>query len=293
MKSRIFSLRQILFTAFLVITLQYECFSQEADSSIIRRPGMFIGFSLGPSQTNIIFTETSTVSGLLSGKKNSFTGSLDFGYLFSRYFGLSAGIGYNTYSTQLSLSTYQNTFDAVDSEDEAYELQVSGSGINEEQKISFLSVPVCLNIRLPFSKNIGFFLQPGINLMYPLSKNYKSSGIFTYKGYYPAYNVLLEDLPDYGFPSDLSIESEGKPELKTLSFNAIVSAGFDFLIQNKYQIGVAACYDRSLSGISNYPSYDKFQLTSDVNQINSLMGGSSNTTVEAISIKIVFRYYLK
>ncbi|MEI6049820.1 MAG: outer membrane beta-barrel protein [Bacteroidota bacterium] len=293
MKLRIIYFRQVLLTALIVIYSQHEVFSQDVDSSAFKRQGMFVGFSLAPSQSQIVNAIPLAVSDHISDKKYSFPGSVEFGYFFSKFFGLSSGIGFNSYGTQLTLDTYQNKYNALDSENESYERRVSGSGIKEEQNIGFLSVPICINIRLHFSKTIGFFLQPGVTLLIPLSKSYKSSGTFTYKGYYSSYNVLLEDIPAYGFPSNVSSEFEGKLELKQLNFNAVVSAGFDFFIQKKIQIAIAACYDKSLSGISKYSSTDDFQLSSDVNQINSLMGGSSKATVQSMGVKIILRYYLK
>jgi hypothetical protein len=285
--------RQILLAAIIITCYPQEVFSQEADSITYKQKGLYFGLGLGPSQSQIINTRTSSVSDLISGKKNTFFGSAEIGYLVSRYFGVSSGIGYNLYSSQLTLNAYQNNVNSVDSENEVYELRVAGSGISEEQKIGYLSIPLCLNLRLPLGKSVGFFLQPGVSMAIPLSKTFKSTGIFTYKGYYSAYNVLLENLPDYGFPTDLSSASDGNLELTPLSFNAVVSAGFDFFIQNKFQIAIAASYERSLSDISKYPSPDNFQLSSEVNKINSLMGGSSNTTIQSMGLKIIFRYYLK
>ncbi len=292
MKLRIIYIRQILLTVFLIICYQYEAFSQETDISTGKQPGLFVGLSLGPSQSHIINEGTLSVSELLSSKKNSFSGSVEIGYFFSKYIGLSSGIGFISYKTQLTLDTYHSTFNDIDSENESYELQVSGSDIKEVQNVGFLSIPFCINLRLPFNEKIGFFLQTGVNLAVPLSKNYKSSGTFTYKGYYPAYNVLLEDLSAYGFPSNKSSYTEGELELKPLGFNAIASAGFDFFIQKKIQIAVAACYNKSLSNISEYTSPDKFQLSPDADQINSLMGGSSKVSAQFVGVRLSFRYYL-
>jgi hypothetical protein len=286
-------IRKILLTVFVIICSQHDIFSQGTDISTEINPRMFVGISLGPSQSHIINVGTLSVSELFSSEKNSFFGSVEAGYFFSKYIGLSYGIGLISYKTQLNLDTFQNKFNITDSENESYELRVSGSGIKEVQNIDLLSFPFCINLRLPFNETIGFFLQTGVNMAVPISKNYKSSGTFTYKGYYPAYNVLLENLPAYGFPSNKSIDTDGELELKPLGFYATASAGFDFFIQKKIQIAVAACYDKSLSNISEYSSPDKFQLSSDPEQINSLMGGSSIATAQSMGLKIIFRYYLK
>ena len=293
MKIRVIYIRQILIIAILIIGFHCEGYSQGIELAKENPAGLFFGLNLGPSQTQIINKGTQSVSKLLSTKKSTFSGSLEIGYFFSKYFGITSGIGLGSFKTQLTLGTYQNKFNTTDSENEAYERRVTGSGIMEDQNVSFLSIPVNLNIRIPIGKKAGFFIQPGISLSIPLSKGYKSSGTFTYKGYYSVYNVLLEDLPTFDFPTDLKSNTQGDLELKPMDFNFIASAGFDFMITQKIQIALGVCYDRSLSTISGYSSPDQFQLSSNVNKINSLMGGSSKTTVQSMGLQIIFRYFLK
>jgi len=292
MKLRNRSITQIILAGLLLTGTQYECHSQEADSVVVK-PGLFVGLSLGPSQTSISNEGTLSVANLVSGSQNSFGGSLEIGYFFSESIGISSGLGFTSYKSQLTLGTYQNNFNTVDSENEAYERRVSGTGIKEVQNVGFLSLPVCLDIRLPLGKKMGFYLQPGINLAIPITKKYTSSGIFTYKGFYPAYNVLLENLPAYGFPSNINGVTDGTLTIKSLNINALVSAGFDFSIQKNIQIGVGVSYSKSLSNISDYTSPDKFQLSSDANLINSLMGGSGKATVQSLGVNLRLRYFLK
>jgi len=292
MKFRFISNSQLFFLALLLIGSQYDGYSQEADTTVVK-PGLFVGLSFGPSQSTISNEGMLTVANLVSNSQNSFGGSLEIGYFFSKSIGISSGIGYSSYKSQIELATYQNKFNTTDSENETYERQVSGTDIKEIQKVGFLSIPVCLDIRLPLSKKMGFFLQPGLSFAIPVTKKYTSSGIFTYKGYYPAYNVLLQNLPAYGFPGNVNSVTDGSLEIKSLHINALISAGFDFLIQKNIQLGIAAFYSKSLSNISDYPSPDKFQLSSDANQINSMMGGSSNASVQSIGVNIRLRYFLK
>jgi hypothetical protein len=293
MKLQTIYFSQILLTILLFTCHQPDAISQETNDSTRIKPGLFVGLNLGTFQSQIINEGTLSVSGLLSDKQTSFSGSLEIGYFFSNYFGLSSGLGFISYKTQLTLDAYQNKYNTTDIENDSYEMRISGSDIKEVQNIGLLYIPFCLNIRLPISKRIGFFLQPGVNLAVPLNRTYQSSGTFTYKGYYPAYNVLLENLPNYGFPNNLSSGSEGEFELKSLVFNAIASAGFDFFVGENIQFSLAACYNKSLSGISDYSSPDKFQLSPSVNQINSMMGGSIKATTQSIGLSLSLRYYFK
>lgn len=139
--------------------------------------------------------------------------------------------------------------------------------------------------------NVGFFLQTGINLSFPMDNKFESSGIFTYKGYFPAYNVTLENLPDYGFPTNLNIKTFGELELNPLIYGASVSAGIDYLINKRVQLTLATFYERSISGITNYPSVDEFNLITDSGHFNSLLSGSSKTALQSIALKLGIRYY--
>ena len=277
----------------MILISWFKTFAQGTDMSNVKRQSLFIGISLKPSQTHIINDGTSSVSKMLSSTRSSVSGSVEFGYFFSRYFGLSSEIGLNSYSTELTLDTYQGNFSATDSENEAYEKRVTVSGIKELQKVSYIGIPLYANLRLPLNEKIGFFLQTGVNMEIPINKSYTSSGSFTYKGYYSTYNVLLENLPAFGFPSNLNSNAKGELEVKSMEFNFIANAGLDYYLLNKVQVALAAGFERSLSNISGFSSPDKFQLSTDPNKINSLMGGSTKTIISSFGLKISFRYYLK
>jgi hypothetical protein len=282
--------KQILLAALLITLLHPETFSQENDSLMVKSPGLFVGLSLGAGQSQIINTATASVSGLNSVAKNSIRGNLEIGYYFSGNFGLSSGIGFSSYKGQTTLNAYQNKFNTTDSENDAYERRVSGTHITEDQNIGFLTIPILMNLSVPVTKAFGLFLQGGVNLDIPIQKKYSSSGTFTYKGYYPVYNLVLEDLPTYGFPTNAAVTSNGQLDLKPICLEATASAGFDFSVQKKMKVAIAACYIKSLTNISAYSTPDNFRLSPDVNLINSLMGGSSMAMVQSLGLKISVRY---
>ena len=138
MKFRFILKSRIFFLALLLIGSQYDGYSQEADSTVVK-PGLFVGLRLGSSQTTISNEGLLSVANLVSNSQNSFGGSLEIGYFFSKSIGISSGISFSSYKSQLELGTYQNKFNTTDSENEAYERQVSGTDIKEIQKVGFLS----------------------------------------------------------------------------------------------------------------------------------------------------------
>jgi hypothetical protein len=293
MKLIIQNIKQVIIITFILsCSIQY-IFSQGTDINKKTRPGIFIGLSSGSTQSQIQNNGTLSVSDLISDKKNSFLVTIDIGYYFSRYFGLSSGIGFISYNTQLKLASYQNKFNSTDSENEFFEMRVSGSDISESQKISALSIPLCIDLRIPINKTMGFYVESGVAFTVPKGKNYISSGTFTFNGFYPAYNVVLENLPSHGFPNNKSSNTKGDLALKSFGLNIIASSGIDYIILKKIQIIVAIFYNKSLSNISDYKSPEKFQLSSDPGTLNSLMGGTSKASVSSLGLKIGLRYYLK
>lgn len=293
MKFRIISILKICFPVLLLTGFQQSVFSQGGDSIRGKGTGLYIGLSAGPSISRITNEGITSESEIISNKINSFFGSVEVGYNFTNFIGLFTGIGYIPFTTELTPVAYQAKFNTIDTENEAYEKRIFGTSMKEVQKINCLTVPICLNIRLPLSKAIGFFLQTGVNLAFPITTNYTSSGIFSYKAYYSKYNLLLENIPAYGFPSNKSTNVKGELNLKQFNVLGIASAGFDYFVRQKIQLAVEFCYNKSLSDISAYTSQDKFMLSTEVDKVNSFMGASSKVSVQSMGVNISLRYYLR
>jgi hypothetical protein len=277
----------------LLLLFQTYLQSQSLNDTLERQYHWFIGFSGGPTKTDISSDFTPVISGPAITSKNSYCLSVDVGYFFSKYFGISTGIGLSPYITQLSLDPYSNSLDTIDSESESYERRISGNNINETQKIYFLEIPLILNFQCPFGKAIGFYLQGGINMAIHVGNNYSSSGTFSYSGYYPAYNVVLKDIPYEGFKSNVRNDVSGDLKMKTLNPELIASGGFYFHNQKHFQISAGFFYKSMFSDISDYTPVESFQLSTHENQLRSLMEGSDKTTASSMGIMISLRYYIK
>jgi hypothetical protein len=132
-----------------------------------------------------------------------------------------------------------------------------------------------------------------VGLSIPVKHEYYSTGTFTFTGYYPAYNILFHDLPEYGFPANTEIAGRGDIELRPFIVEGLANAGVRYTIKSRFRISAGVCYSRSLSDISNYHSPGNFQLSSDVNAINSFMGGFKSSVTESFGVNISIIYFLK
>ncbi len=292
MKLKMIIQGRILIIGLLLIYNQHNSNGQMVGSEKWKQPGFFFGVGVGLTNAQILNKATKSIPDLSVERRASILGSIEAGFFFSKHFGLVSGVSYYSYSSDLFIDSYQNQFNAVDRENESFDLQISGNDIKEIQDVDILSIPLCLNIRKPLNTKSGFFMQAGVNVMIPMNKTYKSSGTYTYKGYFPAYNVLLENLPDYGFPSDLKVNSNGELSLKPINYGVIASAGIDYLLQKRVQLTVYAIYDRSLSNITNYSLAEEFYLSTHAGEVNSIMSGSSKTSLQCLGLKVGVRYFI-
>lgn len=277
----------------LLLLFQTNVQSQSPDNKFSWQKHWYVGVSGGPAQTYISNDGISVISGAVTTQETSYYLSVDAGYFFSKYFGLSTGIGLSPYIAKLSLDPYSNSLDTVDVENESYERRISGNNIFETQKIYFLEIPIILNFQCPVSKTFGFYLEGGINLAIHVSNNYSSSGTFSYSGYYPAYNVVLEDIQYEGFKNNVKNDVNGELKVKTINPELIASGGFYFHNQKYFQISAGFFYKSMISDISDYTHDESFQLSTHENQIRSLMEGSQKTAASSMGILISLRYYIK
>lgn len=284
-------IRLIILSSVLLTLLWEAAYSQGTDSRMTgKKESLYFGINLNPLITDISNKDFST--SLSSKKGNSINFELEIGYFFSNIVGLSVGAGYGSYSAELSLDSYAVNFADTDSESEAYEMQITGKSIVENQKISVISIPLCINFRIPASDKLGFLLKGGTSFDIPGTKTYEGAGIFTYKGYYDAYPVTIENYPDY-FPTDQNTTSSGTLLIKSMNISLVASGSAFYNINDNIQLLLGFCFHKSMANISSYEPDSVFKLTSKKNEMNSVMEGSSSAGIQAVGASIGFKYYIR
>ncbi len=281
-------MKNIYILIILIFTFFNLSFSQEIEEELVSINKFYIG--VNASLFNSKITATSNLE-YESKSIFSVSESLEIGYFFSKNVGISIGFGMSTYKTDLSLTNYSNTFDAIDSENDEYQMSVSSTNISENQKISYLDVPVSLLFKVGISDKIGFFVNPGIKLSFLNKGDYTGNGIFSYEGFYPEYNVTLHSVDVYGYPTNYKLDKSGELGLAKSNKSLILTGGV-YVQFGKFNIAIGAYYDRSLGNISEENS-TTYILSENPNNYNSLIGSSTKTLTQAIGGCISVKYFLR
>lgn len=272
--------------------LSSAAYSQGTDARLTsgKNESLFLGLYVNPLMTDIsneVFTDA-----LSSKKGNTINFEFEFGYFFTDIIGISLGAGYSSYAAELSLDSYNDSFGDTDNEGEAYTMLISGKSINENQKLSVLSIPLYINFRIPASDKLGFIIKAGPGFDLPMAKTYDGTGIFTYKGYYPAYPVTIENYPEY-FPTDFSTSSSGTLLVKSMNISLVAAGSAYYSLNDNIKLQLGLYFHKSMSNISSYEPVADFKLTSKKDELNSFMGGSSSTGIQAVGLSVGLKYYLK
>ena len=273
-------MKRIIEIVFMIFIGSNLCWSQGTDFQYNSRK-IFVSFSLLPAQTSILNKGVYNAAFLKNTPDVKVSGTIEFGYMVSKKLSFCSGIGINSYSTALGMSQYENSYDSIDSENDIFEMQIVGTGIVEKQEVTSLSIPVKIQYQTFFTKKFGLFLNSGIMFDFPIKLKYTASGIFDYNGYYPEYNITLYNLPEYGFPENVSLKKSGPLDLTKFNFNYIASAGVLVKVNSSVHLSFGFYFNHSIGSISNYSPLD-FQLTKKSDDFNSIMSSTSDVRLRAM-----------
>ncbi len=214
----------------------------------------FVGGGIGMSTLQYKITGTE--------RSNGFGGNVKLGYtyLFLPEWGITTGVEMAFYNTSLSISSYTNSYEINNPAYPAgYQFIVTetGSGYEEQQKATFIQIPLMLKSRHPGI--VTFYISAGVKLAIPLQTTYSGSfSEFSIKGYSEYTNQVHENEPEYGFSTYQQMPASGDMILKIGALLA-VEAGLEGRISRmlKFYIGIYFDY-----GFTNFlPSSSDYQVS--------------------------------
>ncbi len=270
-----------------------DAFTQGIDIYSGAGRGFFMGLNFSLPKTTIKNAGEGALASSASSADITINAVLETGYSFSKFIGISTGIGFKAFSSAAKLSSYSINYDTIDSESDNYKRLITGSGIEEQQKASYLAIPLAVNLKIPFTESFGLTMQSGVDFLFRMNSSFTSTGLFTYEGYYPKYNVTISDVDFEGFKSDYTNKINGEPDLKAMIPDFFASGGLYLMINKKLQLTAGMTYSKTLSDIDGYETPATFKLSTMPDHLNSLMSGSSRVTAQSFGVSVGVRYYLK
>jgi hypothetical protein len=147
----------------------------------------------------------------------SFGADIGFQIPLSRHWNIITGLGYSKLVTRATLNdntTYSSS--EVDDMGSAFTYRVVTTGYRETQTLHALQVPLQLQFVSGLPENTQWYINAGMKLSLPAKVSIKAQASqLTLSGYYPDYNVEINNLPQHGFGTISNWQQPAQYSLKT------------------------------------------------------------------------------
>lgn len=200
-------------------------------------------------------------------EKLGYTMNILFNLAISHSFAIGLGAAYSNYSSEVSLGKYYSATSTTDNEGDNYEFRLYGTNLKENQSIDMFEIPFAIILQNQEHKKFKTFLQLGVKAMLPIQSNFSvMSGEIETRGYYPKYNVELNNIPNHGFVLFPLEGMSGKLSTK-LSYAALVELGANISLGKSYlTLGVFGSYGLSsvITSRELFPNGSVYQSLSSI-----------------------------
>ena len=134
------------------------------------------------------------------------------------------GVGGMTFSAHRGAGTA--TIESVDVDGDKYQAICDYSDMVEKQKLTYLNIPIRLCIGQPVRDRVTAYFKIGVTPSINVSSKFEGEGTYSLKGYYPQWDVTIEDVPELGFGSDFDSYADGlSPKIKKFVLWGNIAAG--------------------------------------------------------------------
>ena len=170
---------------------------------------------------------------------------------------VEAGLGFRKFGMAARLNEYNTTLDAVDADGDSYKAIYAFDGLEESLSLTYLDIPIRLCIGQPAKERVSAYFKLGVTPSIKMGSTFEGKGKYSLKGYYPQWDVTLENVTPLEFGSDMDCYEGVEPEVK--GFNLWGNVAFGAYVPFKGShivLNAGAKLDYPLMGIGTINTTD-------------------------------------
>ena len=217
--------------------------------------------------------------------------SVDVTYLVTKNIGAGIGLRLGSYTSNYKITNLSTQLERefVDIDEDTYFPVYENANLVENTKYTSLDIPLFVRYQNTInSGKLSYFANLGIVMSNFMPTDFNLSGTMTRKGYYPDFNAVLNDYPEYKFDnleySETNSLELGAPKMMVsgyLSAGAMYSVTSDILVK----VGISGTYGFTKVEPVVEDSFSDFH--------SSLILGSSSITSVGLEIGLVYKLFNK
>lgn len=140
---------------------------------------------------------------------------------------IEAGVGVRSLKLSATRSPGDLVENGVDANGDSFQATYSFGALQESYSLTYLDIPVRICFGQPAKGHVGVYAKLGLTPSVKIADNFQGTGTYTLKGYYPQWDVTLENITELGFGSGLEYyTADNQPEASAFVLwgNAMVGA---------------------------------------------------------------------
>lgn len=147
---------------------------------------------------------------------------------------VEAGVGIRSFKLSASRNPYELTVAGTDADGDSFQAMYSFGNMQESFSLTYLDIPIRLCFDQPGKNRVSVYAKVGVTPSIKIASKFQGSGTYSLKGYYPQWDVTLENIMELGFGSDLEYyTADNEPEANTFVLWGNATLGGYVPLKNK------------------------------------------------------------
>jgi len=218
------------------------------------------------------------------------------------WWGIGVGIGISHYRNSSSLKDSIDNADTltryIDKDKDFCKINIQYNDVKESVSLTYLDIPLYIEFGKPSMKKVSGFCKAGIKTSFLISKkNTTRSGTYTSSGFYPEWNVTLDDVEVLGYYEKKLEEFNELDKISKFVLWGVISGGVNIPLYDYHKdkfarwiLRVSAQIDGTITPISTKRDDSKEIIKGKqlyLNQIN-MFGDGSRIFSCGLSIGLIY-----
>ncbi len=218
---------------------------------------------------------------------------LGFTRKFSKHWGFVSGMGVMQYNTDAFMNNSSEASEnQVDDMGAGFKYTVKTTGYKETQNFTAVTIPLMLQYRTANAEKTQWFFNTGAKLILPFDTKIKAAAQrLDLSGYYPDFNLQINDLPQHGFGNVNNWSSDSKTTIQPeIALSALT--GISFNLKNSYRLSIAVYCDYGMSGMKKTTDQPLVTYSTPINSgvvANSVLEINNTGFVRSLNTGIQFK----
>ena len=123
---------------------------------------------------------------------------------------IEAGVGIRNFTLSATRNPYELTETATDADGDSFQAMYSFGKLQESLSLTYLDIPVRVCFGQPAKNHVSVYAKLGLTPSVKLADKFQGTGTYSLKGYYPQWDVTLENITELGFGSDLNYYADNQ-----------------------------------------------------------------------------------